>query len=348
MSGHDAIAASVGEEPRALWRHLDLGRCDPVRAQAFVESVAESVAAGEVPNTLVTAQPNAPYVSLGFHQSFSEEIDEGFLARRRVPVLRRVEGGGTTWLDPDQWFYQLAYREEDGGPGGPADLVRFLRAPVAAARLLGLSAELRAPSDLVVGDRKVSGNAGGDWAGAHILVGGVLGRADHRAMSDLLKLPHPAIRPIVREEIERRVTSWEAETGSLPAYAAWRDHLVEAFRAQGLFRSRPGRPTPSEETRFRTETTARHEDPSWRELPPAAKAPGPVVRRLRIAGPHGLLVLSATGTDRLGVAVVHGATVREAYAVGPPAGREGARRLAEGTDEFAEIARAVANDPGFA
>ncbi len=347
MSGEEALAPSAREESPPLWRHLDLGRCDPLRAQAFVESVAESVAAGEVPNTLLTAQPNAPYVSLGFHQSFSEEIDEGFLARRRVPVLRRVEGGGTTWLDADQWFYQLAYREEGGGPGGPADLVRFLSAPVAAARQLGLAAELRAPSDLVVGERKVSGNAGGDWEGAHLLVGGILGRADHRAMADLLKLPHPAIRPILRAEIERRVTSWEAETGSPPAYGEWRDHLVEAFRGEGLFRSRPGRPTPAEETRFRTETTARHGDPSWRELPPVARAPGPVVRRLRIAGPHGLLVLSASGADRFRVAVVDGSAVREAYVVDAPPGREGPRRLGEGTDEFAEVSRDVANAPGF-
>ncbi len=348
MNGEDAPTPSGPEEPRPLWRHLDLGRCEPLRAQAFAESVAESVAAGEVPNTLLTAQPSAPYVSLGFHQSFSEEIDEGFLARRRVPVFRRVEGGGTTWLDPDQWFYQLVYREDGGGPGGPADLVRFLSAPVAASRLLGLAAERRAPSDLVVGERKVSGNAGGDWSGAHLLVGGILVRADHRAMADLLKLPHPAIRPIVRTEIERRVTSWEAETGSPPGYAAWRDHLVEAFRTEGLFRSRPGRPTPAEEARFRTETTARHEDPSWRELPPVAKAPGPVVRRLRIAGPHGLLVLSATEGDRFRVAVVHGSAVREAYVVDALAGREGARRLSEGAAEFAELVRDVANVPGFA
>ena len=317
MSG--PVPPRVGRTGEELptWRYVDLGRCEPLRAQAFAESVAASVAAGEVPNTLLTAQPASPYVSLGFHQSFSEEIDPGFLERRRVPVVRRVEGGGTTWLDPDQWFYQLVYRDDDGGPGGAEDLRRFLAAPALATQQLGVAAELRPPSDLVVGERKLSGNAGGDWAGAHLLVGGILGRADHRAMADLLQLPHPALRPLVRREVERWVTSWEGETGTIPAFADWRDRLLEAFRSLGLFRARPARPSTAEEARFRTETVARHTDPAWRELPPIGRRPGRLARRLRVAGARGILVFGTEGSAAWSVAVVEGETVREAYGLDP-------------------------------
>jgi lipoate-protein ligase A len=343
----------VATEPSAgrnaelpLWRLVDLGRCEPVRAQAFAESVAESVATGEVANTLLLAQPASPYISLGFHQSFVEELDPGFLERRRVPVIRRVEGGGTTWLDADQWFYELVYRDEDGGRGGPADLERFLAAPARAARSLGLGVSFRPPSDLVVGDRKVSGNGGGDWADVHLLVGGFLGRADHGAMVDLLRLPHPGVRPLLGTLVERWVTSWEAETGALPSWGELRDRLVEAFRALGLFRLRPGRPTPAEESRFRSETVPRHEDPSWRELPPVARPTGPVCRRIRVAGPHGLLVFADASTKRFSVAVVDGPEVGAGYVLdASPDARP--RRLPQESPELEELRAAVRAVPGF-
>ncbi len=331
----------------AVWRHLDLGRCEPLRAQAFAESVAESVAAGEVPNTLLTAQPAAPYISLGFHQSFAEELDEGFLARRRVPVIRRVEGGGTTWLDSDQWFYQFVYRDEEGGRGGADDLVRLLAAPVRAARELGLPAELRPPSDLVVGPRKVSGNAGGDWADAHVLVGGMLGCADHRAMSDLLRLPHPAIRRIVRTEVERWVSSWEAEAGEIPTYGAWRDRLVGALRALGLVDARPGRPTATEEKRFRAETVPRHEDPAWREIPPVPRRPDAPDRRLRIAGPHGVVVWSDPATGGFDVAVVDGSALREAYRIEPGTVGERFEPLEVGSRAFVSVGERLRTSARF-
>jgi len=336
MNDASAGPSSGREGKLADWRLIDLGRCEPVRAQAFAESVAESVATGEVPNTLLLAQPASPYISLGFHQSFVEEVDPRFLERRPVPVIRRVEGGGTTWLDPDQWFYELVYRDEDGGRGGPPDLERFLAAPVRAARDLGLAVVLHPPSDLVVGDRKVSGNAGGDWAGAHVLVGGFLGRADHGAMADLLRLPHPGVRPILRTEIERWVTSWEAETRKLPSWGALCERLVEAFRALRLFRAHLGTPTPVEESRFRTETVPRHEDPEWREQPPVPKPSGPLSRRIRVAGPHGLLVFGDSASGGMTVAVVDGPETRAGYRLdGLPSDRP--RRLVPGSEEFEHL-----------
>lgn len=343
-------ARTTGSERPGLdlpvWRLLDLGPCEPLRAQAFAESVAESVGAGESPNTLVVARPKSPYISLGFHQSFVEEIDPAFLERRRVPVLRRVEGGGTTWLDPDQWFYQLVYRDEGGGRGGAEDLARFLLAPARAAGVLGLTVELRPPSDLVVAGRKISGNAGGDWAGAHLLVGGFLGRADPDAMSNLLRLPHPALRSVLRTEVGRWVTSWEAEAGALPAWATLRDRLVDQFRDLGLFRARRGGPTRAEESRFRSETVPRHEDRSWRELPPIPRPRGTLLRRIRVAGPHGLMVFQLGACDRLSIAVIDGSEVRVAYRLDRST-PEPVGPLPAASSEVSELREAVRSASGF-
>lgn len=299
------------------WRLLDLGSCEPVRAQAFVESVAESVGRGDSPNTLLVARPERPYISIGFHQSLGEEIDPEFLVRRPVPVLRRVEGGGTTWLDPDQWFYQLVYRDEGGGRGGASDLARFLQAPVRVLTAAGLRAEVRLPSDVVVGARKISGNAGGDWAEAHIVVGGLLGRTDSAAMAGLMRLPHEAIRPLLHAEIARHLTSWMDETGEAPDWARVRGDLVAAYQDLGLFRAEPGRPTEEEEARFSSEVVARHRDRAWMEVAPVPRPRDRLLRRIRVAGPHGLLVLALDGSDEIAVVVVEGARATRAYLLDP-------------------------------
>ena len=341
-------SASKGDRAAKLpvWRLLDLGAAEPERAQAFAEAVAPSVASGAVPNSLLIVRPSAPYVSLGFHQSFAEELDPTFFTHHPMPVIRRVEGGGTTYLDPDQLFYQLVYREEDGGPGGAGDLARYLAAPVAAARSLGIPARLRPPSDLVVGERKISGNAGGDWGGAHLLVGGLLLRSDTSVMADLLRLPTAALRPLLRREVDRWVTSWERETGQLPEWASLTAALVSAFRDEGLFDARAGTPTAEEERRFREETVPRLHDAGWRELPPLPRSPGGAVRRLRVAGPHGLLVFEDEERGGFLVAVVDASELREGYLVRRD-GSEPPVRLPADAPALGDLRRAVQRSGGF-
>jgi len=298
-----------------VWRLLDLGRCDPLRAVAFSEAVAPFVASGKVPNTLMFARADSPCICVGFHQSPKTELDPEFVHRHRMPVIRRVEGGGTVYLDRDQLFYQFVY-SGTGGSGGPGDFARYLGAIVGAARSLGLPAELRRPSDIVVRGRKISGNAGGEWEDAQIITGDVLGRTNVRAMAGALRLPHPALRPLLEREMARQMTSWELETGGYPEWEDLMRAIVDAFAAQGLGPIAAGRPTREEETRFRSETVPRHRDASWGRPDTSPIRPGTPERKIRIAGPHGLVVFAdPTGPGYL-VAVAEGPRLVAGYRLG--------------------------------
>lgn len=278
--------ASASLEPAPLHlRVLDLGSCDAYTAQAFCESVAVSVGDGASPDTLLLASPNEPYVSVGFHQSVSEELDERFLRTRRLRVIRRVTGGGATWLDPSQVFYEIVLREGGTLSPGPATFARVLAPPVAFLRSLGLpSARLRPPSDLVVGERKISGNAGGTWERALVVQGGLLGTADVRSMSGMLRSPHPAYRALLRREMDRWITSIARETGRTWAPAGLRRGLLNAFRSAPGMRLRAGRPTRAERHRFLTEVLPRHHDPGWWRGPAARSRPAGLLREVRVAG----------------------------------------------------------------
>ena len=89
------------------WRYIDLGRAEPLVAQAFYEAVAEAVYRGVSPNTLLMVQPDAPYACIGYHQSLEKEIDLDYLEESGLLVIRRSQGGGATYLDSGQVFYQI-------------------------------------------------------------------------------------------------------------------------------------------------------------------------------------------------------------------------------------------------
>ncbi len=294
-------------------RAIDLGRAPPLVAQAFCESVAVSVARHEVPTTVLFARPSRPYVSLGFHQSYDEELDPRYLARHGLPVVRRVTGGGTTYLDPSQAFYEIVAAAEGSSAPGPEMFARWLAAPLAALRSLGLPARLRAPSDLVVGDRKVSGNAGGVHEGARIVQGGLLGTADAAAMAGVLRAPGPGFRALVRREMRRALTSVAAERGRPLPSAELVRHLRAAFAALPSVRLRPGRPTPAEQRRFRSEVVPRHADPSWWRLPPVPRPAAGRVRAIRVAGPRWIEAWQRPDAEGLVYLVIDGAQIAQAY-----------------------------------
>ena len=306
-------------DPRPPGRLLDLGRCEPLRAQTYAESVAVSVARGEAPPTLLLCRPARPYVSLGFHQVSTEELDLAEVERRGLPVIRRVTGGGTTFLDPTQVFYQLVYPPGPGPgwTGGPGDFVGALRAPLALLQEFGLQAALRPPSDLVVQGRKISGNAGGTWEGAHLLVGGLLGTADVDAMAAVVRCPSPGFRHFVRGEMTRALTALDQELPRPPSPRELARDLRRAFEVHGPWALVPADPLPEEEDRFHREVLPRHRDPGWVHLPAIPRASSGVRRSLRVAGARHCLLLDGPGDSEYFV-VAEGETVRSAFRARAP------------------------------
>ena len=91
------------------WRLIDLGKADPYSAQTFYEAVAEAIHRDLSPNTLILVQPNKPYACLGYHQDIEKEIDLNYIKETGLPIIRRSQGGGATYLNSDQVFYQIIH-----------------------------------------------------------------------------------------------------------------------------------------------------------------------------------------------------------------------------------------------
>ena len=99
---------------------------------------------------------NAPAVIVGRHQNTAAEIDEDFVRRRGIKVIRRMTGGGAVFHDLGNVNFTFI-RMGDFGRG--IDFRRFTAPILEALRALGVEGAFDGRNDLTAGGKKFSGNA---------------------------------------------------------------------------------------------------------------------------------------------------------------------------------------------
>ena len=199
------------------WRLLDLGKAEPYTAQTFYEAVAEAMHRGLSANTLILVQPASPYACIGYHQDIEKEIDLEFTEAEGLPVIRRSQGGGATYLDGNQVFYQIISRDSEAVP---RSVDRFfekaLSVTVEGYRRLGVPAEFKPLNDVVVDGRKISGNGAGMHESASILVGNFIMDLNYPLMARVLRVPDEKFRDKMAKSMEQWVTTLKRELGESP------------------------------------------------------------------------------------------------------------------------------------
>jgi lipoate---protein ligase len=209
--------------PSAL-RVIDFGRVSPLRSQTLWHAIAHGVSAG-APPTLSLMQPEAPYVSLGFHRRL-EEIDQEFCRRVGLPVYRRMVGGGPVYLDDGQLFFQIIL-PLGMIPAVRARAVRDALGPaVEAFQAVGIDAHIEQAGDVVVGDRKICGHGAGQIEQAVVVVGNLITHFDHATAAQIVNTADQE----TRVEFERLMRRYLVATPADPAaftsaasrsYGAW-------------------------------------------------------------------------------------------------------------------------------
>jgi len=218
------------------WRLLDLGSLPPLEAQTLYEAVAIALDKGLVPSTVILCNPAAPYACLGFHQEIENEIDIEFCQRNNLPIIRRSQGGGATYLDGDQQFYQIIADEQSLVVPYAVDAFfeKFLQPTVYTYNGLGVPAEYKPINDVVVSGRKISGNGAGKMGKSAILVGNVILDLDYDSMTRVLKVPDEKFRDKLAKSIREWVTSLKRELGYIPPKSQIKKLFVEGYEKIGV------------------------------------------------------------------------------------------------------------------
>ena len=175
--------------------------------------------------------PGSPYFCIGYFQDVEQEVDVAYCRDRRIPIFRREVGGGAVYLDGNQLFYQLIiHRDNPQVPSGREAFYRkFLQAPLAVYRRLGIPVEYKPVNDIIVNGQKISGNGVGEIGEYIIFVGNLIVDFDYDTMVRVLRVPDEKFRDKIHKTLRDNLTTIQREIGEVPARDELWDMLAEEF-----------------------------------------------------------------------------------------------------------------------
>jgi len=181
---------------------------------------------------LVIVSPSKPLASVGYFQDAAKEIDLEFCENAGIPVMRREVGGGATYLDGNQIFYQMIWnRKNPKFPNNVRKIFEVLSGPACETyQKFGINASFRAENDIITDKgKKIAGEGGGDIGDSMVFVGGILLDFDYVTMSKVLQVPDEKFRDKIYKSMEENLTTMKRELGEIPPREEIKRVLVESF-----------------------------------------------------------------------------------------------------------------------
>ncbi len=99
---------------------------------------------------------NAPSVIVGKHQNVFREVNLAWTNHKGIPVVRRLTGGGTVYHDRGNLNFSFIL---SGEKGKLVDFAKYIRPVTEFLRSLGVPAETDERNNILIGGKKISGNA---------------------------------------------------------------------------------------------------------------------------------------------------------------------------------------------
>jgi len=99
---------------------------------------------------------NHPSLIIGKHQAAHREVDTKFITENKIPVIRRISGGGAVFHDPGNLNFTFIRQSE---PGKQVDFRKYTQPVISFLSSCGIEARFEGKNDLKVNGLKISGNA---------------------------------------------------------------------------------------------------------------------------------------------------------------------------------------------
>ncbi|HNX73780.1 MAG TPA: biotin/lipoate A/B protein ligase family protein [Spirochaetales bacterium] len=212
------------------FRLLQTGYADASFNMGLDMAILDAVASGQSLPTLRFYEWSPPAISLGYFQSVEEEINLEACKANGVDVVRRITGGGAVFHDAEV-TYSIGIPEDH--PLAAASIIESYRilcqGIIDGLRVLGIEAQFAPINDIVVGNKKISGNAQTRRKHCIFQHGTVLLAVNPELMFSLLKVPKEKSRGKMIEDIKAGVTSIEALKGQALRIETVQDALQQGF-----------------------------------------------------------------------------------------------------------------------
>ncbi len=174
-------------------RIVDTGLRDAQWNVAMTAALVELHATGKI-GDVIRFHRYWPCVLLGRNQSADAVADVAYCAHNGIELVQRVTGGGAVFMSPKMLAWDVVVGRSKPGHhlGKVADLI--CSAIAEALSGLGFDAQFRAPNDVEIAGRKVSGSSGYTEGLSVVLQGTVLIDDDATSMARALRIPDDALK----------------------------------------------------------------------------------------------------------------------------------------------------------
>jgi lipoate---protein ligase len=236
---------------------------------------------GKSPNTLIMLQPGAPYACVGYHQDLEKELDLEYCKSVGLPIIRRSQGGGATFLDGGQVFYQIVAQKTNAYPFAvDAMFQKLLTVTIETYRHFGVAAEFKPLNDVVVNGKKLSGNGASMNGSTSIMVGNVILDMNYDMMARVLRVPDEKFRDKMAKSMREWVSSLKREVANPPSGDEVKRVYAEAFQTLLGVKLTKSEPTAEELRIYETETKPRNQSHEWlyMDAPYSTRKPGRFVK----------------------------------------------------------------------
>jgi len=211
------------------WRLLDV----EIPANAAMNlAIEEAIFLGKMKRTIpptLRFWRNRCAVIIGYSQNVEAEINLSLCESKGIQIVRRFTGGGAVYHDLGNLNYSIAV-EVDYPLVKGMDIIDtyrlFSSGIIEGLREFGVNAVFDPPSDLIIGSRKISGNAQSRKKGVIFHHGTLLVNADLDLLTRLLDVPKEEQGHMKLTSKKRAVANLEDELG----YHVGIDAVKEALR----------------------------------------------------------------------------------------------------------------------
>jgi lipoate---protein ligase len=212
------------------WRLLHTGVHHAALNMAIDRAILVAHSQGNVPPTIRFYGWDPPAISIGYFQQLKEEVDLQACEAHQIDYVRRITGGGAVFHD-DEVTYSFVLNERH--PSLSKNILEsygtICQAIINGLSNLGVQSTYAPINDILVNNKKISGNAQTRKHNTVLQHGTILTDVDVDKMFQLLKVPNEKIKDKLINNVKERVTSLSHEMNKEVSFMDVSDALKKGF-----------------------------------------------------------------------------------------------------------------------
>lgn len=246
------------------FRMLETGFNTGAFNMALDQTVLEGVASQSVLPTIRFYGWKPWAVSIGYFQGLEEEVDTQACAKQSIDVVRRITGGGAVFHQAEVTYSIIIPETHPLYRQRVLDSYELIcQGIIDGLRVLGVQAQFAPINDIVVDNRKVSGNAQTRKLGCILQHGTILLDVDVELMFSLLRVPSEKAKGKLIEDVKARVRGLRQILGREVSFGETVEALKRGFQNALDLDYQPGVPMPHELERASVVAQERFANPEW-------------------------------------------------------------------------------------